>query len=422
MGLLNWLFGTRAATGSLSADARAKNVATAVAEGTPILVPWMNIGKSPTMPKAYYDGCLSAKVFLRQAHELAQKHTSNPVLHAIYVGSFFSGQRGNFTPDSWRFFYFDANAKKSVSIDASKDAVEYAGGGTVELESNPIPDWTVDSPDVIRLAEHSQLSIMTPDALTSGGRLNLKTLQTDSGTKPVWETPFLCIDGRLNEIANAYVSADDGQIYVWHSPTTAFKAEADEWRRKKKLSELATAKAAASEPHKSTKMSEPHKSTKMQSITDGIGIGNIAVGKSTARSVIECYGDGFTLIDHNQYSLEMAFPRSGLSFYYKYGDPRQVIFSIHIEAPFRGQTTKGVVLGEHTMRDVVRLYGPPIWLTSESSKTWHCEYDGIEFHSERESNVPLNADKQILKPIIQIGINNHGPSFSGLDLLNFQER
>jgi hypothetical protein len=150
---------------------------------------------------------------------------------------------------------------------------------------------------------------------------------------------------------------------------------------------------------------------KRQAIIDGTGIGNIVVGKSTAKDVVEQYGDGFRLIHHNRYSSEMSYDLAGMSFYYKFGAKRQVIVYICLRAPYKGETTKGIVLGEHTMRDVFRVYGPRQWTTSEGSETFYTEYAGVEFHVEKERNVPefpVDTGTHIVRPIIQVGIRIAG--------------
>ncbi len=105
MGLFKWLFGRRTASDSVTSETRAKAVANAESEGTPILVPWSDIGESLPMPDACYGGCLSAKTFLSQANDLARGQANKPILQSVKLGAFIAGNRASFVPDSWMFFY-----------------------------------------------------------------------------------------------------------------------------------------------------------------------------------------------------------------------------------------------------------------------------------------------------------------------------
>lgn len=140
-------------------------------------------------------------------------------------------------------------------------------------------------------------------------------------------------------------------------------------------------------------------------IQEGVGIGNTLVDKSTRQDVTANLGDGFRLVAHGDYSCEMVYDTLGLSFFYLQKDDRQTIFSIHIAAPFQGATTRGIVLGRHTMHDVVKVYGPPNWRTSHGSKTWWSEYDGVQFHVDMDASVPtfpLDENLHLPKTITRI--------------------
>ena len=146
---------------------------------------------------------------------------------------------------------------------------------------------------------------------------------------------------------------------------------------------------------------------KIEKIIDGVGIGNIVVGQSTSDQVIENYGNSYRLDEHDQYSIEMVYQEKGLSFYYEYNDSLKTIFSIVIKAPVRGITKKGIVLGKHTMQEVIEKYGPGNWRTTDSSDTWWIEHFGIEFHVKMDSilpRYPLNKKVHLKKTIVRIDV------------------
>ena len=159
--------------------------------------------------------------------------------------------------------------------------------------------------------------------------------------------------------------------------------------------------------HKNTTNTAPLTTNIGPNIFEGVGIENIVVGQSSKSNVIAILGEPYRLIEHNTYSFEMTYEKLGLSFYYRYEDPQETIFCISIRPPFIGMTTKGIVLGESTMQDVVATYGQPTWRTSDVSETWSSEYPGIEFHVEMDPTLPrypLNKEVHINRTIVKINI------------------
>jgi hypothetical protein len=145
-------------------------------------------------------------------------------------------------------------------------------------------------------------------------------------------------------------------------------------------------------------------------ILEGKGADNIIIGKSTYADVIEEYGQHYDALVHYDadtlavYSYEMNYTTLGLSFYYK-DDKRKTIFSIHFRSPFSGETSRGIILGESTMKDVIRIYGEPEWGTSDGSNYWWAEYKGIDFGVKRDTSLPqypLNKAIHIEKVITEI--------------------
>jgi hypothetical protein len=144
-------------------------------------------------------------------------------------------------------------------------------------------------------------------------------------------------------------------------------------------------------------------------IIDGYGIGSFEIDKTTANAVIKKLGRQFDEIRYKDYSIQMLYRDLGVSFYYMQQDNTQEIFSIVFTEPFKGRTSKGIVLGESTMEDVVTLYGEPDWTTCDNCETWTSEYKGIQFRVEREMSLPqfpLDEQVHLKKRITEIEITN----------------
>ncbi len=116
-------------------------------------------------------------------------------------------------------------------------------------------------------------------------------------------------------------------------------------------------------------------------VIEGESLDNIAIGKSTMDEVIAFYGADYKLITHGKYSYEMIYRKLGLSFYSCQNDPNKEIFSIHIQAPFKATTGKGIVLNESTFDDVFRAYGK--W--EKNSMGFEYEKEGLYFDYEEET-------------------------------------
>ncbi|HEY0428475.1 MAG TPA: hypothetical protein VGC76_11900 [Pyrinomonadaceae bacterium] len=134
-------------------------------------------------------------------------------------------------------------------------------------------------------------------------------------------------------------------------------------------------------------------------ITDGAGIYGLSVGKSSRADVIKKLGDGYELIKHYEYSYEMIYHDSGLSFYTCQSDGGNELFVIRIQAPFKAKTETGIVLGESTFADVVRIYGKP-----KEKYNNNYSYKGIEFYYDEEY-ADSTDDKVEIKQKKVIAIN-----------------
>lgn len=141
----------------------------------------------------------------------------------------------------------------------------------------------------------------------------------------------------------------------------------------------------------------------------GIGVEGITVGHSTKSSVAAKYGDKYDLVEHNKYSYEMNYEEYGLSFWYRYSDPEQKIFAIAVKPNSRGFTSRGIVVGRSTLKDVLDAYGKTEFGTTTAEETWFAEYSelGIAFHVEYKSSDTGKDFKQVKllkRKIIEIEI------------------
>jgi hypothetical protein len=142
-------------------------------------------------------------------------------------------------------------------------------------------------------------------------------------------------------------------------------------------------------------------------IIDGQGIGSFEINHTTAKDVIKKLGRQFDEIKHNEHSVQMLYKDLGMSFYYYQKDETKKIFSVIFSEPFTGRTSKGIVLRQSTMEDVVRLYGEPDWTTCDNCDTWTSEYEGVQFSVERDKSLPqfpLDEEVHLRRKIIEIEV------------------
>ena len=112
-------------------------------------------------------------------------------------------------------------------------------------------------------------------------------------------------------------------------------------------------------------------------IKDGVGIGGVAVGVSTAADVEARYGTKYELLNRNDYSYRMDYADMGLAFYYCYKDEQKRVFLVEAH---QGVTSKGIVVGKSTLNDVLKLYGEQKGV----SHSYIYEYEGIQFYLEHD--------------------------------------
>jgi hypothetical protein len=109
-------------------------------------------------------------------------------------------------------------------------------------------------------------------------------------------------------------------------------------------------------------------------IKEGIGVGEILIGTSTAADVEARHGTNFKLLNRKDYSYRMDYAEQGLAFYYCYKDDKKRIFLIELH---HGVTGKGIVIGQSTLKDVGDLYGE-----RSGGGDSIFEYKGIQFYVE----------------------------------------
>lgn len=112
-------------------------------------------------------------------------------------------------------------------------------------------------------------------------------------------------------------------------------------------------------------------------ISEGLGVGHIYVGRSTADDVAGVYGKTFETSDQGTQAEKMSYSALGLSFYYCRADTQKRVFRIEARAPFAGFTARGVVVGKSNLRDVLAAYGTAEPVAAGDHAT--LRYPGVEF-------------------------------------------
>ena len=134
-------------------------------------------------------------------------------------------------------------------------------------------------------------------------------------------------------------------------------------------------------------------------IKDGIGLGEVLIGVSNAADVEARYGMKYQLINKNDYSYRMDYADLGLAFYYCLKDEKKRIFLVELH---QGVSSKGITVGQSTLRDVFRLYG------EQSIGEDHpdiFEYKGIQFYLEHDpSTGAKDSAAKLDKKVVEIDV------------------
>lgn len=146
-------------------------------------------------------------------------------------------------------------------------------------------------------------------------------------------------------------------------------------------------------------------------VREGVGVGPIVIGQSTVDDVIAHLGQpmektsrrGVEYYNYGDQGLMIAMDR----------DTTQIVRSIEISPPNRGETTRGITAGANTAADTVKAYGPPNWYTLDSSRNWFISYPGVDFEIEgiqSGKQFPLNKEAILFNKVVKIslsGIDRH---------------
>ncbi|HEV7743971.1 MAG TPA: hypothetical protein VGO56_03145 [Pyrinomonadaceae bacterium] len=114
--------------------------------------------------------------------------------------------------------------------------------------------------------------------------------------------------------------------------------------------------------------------SKWGEIKQGVGVGQILIGESTAADVEARHGSKYELKNRNDYSYRMEYADPEAAFYYCFKDPKKKIFLIEVHDGVAGG---GIVIGKSTMKDVVAFYGEKV-----AGAEGIFEYPGIQFYFE----------------------------------------
>ncbi len=145
-------------------------------------------------------------------------------------------------------------------------------------------------------------------------------------------------------------------------------------------------------------------------IVDGMGFDKYKIDSTTIDEVIKILGRHYKKIRHKDFCVEIIYEKYGLSFCYDPEDSEKKIFSMEFFYPFRGITSRGIVLNKSTMLDVKNAYDSLDWYATKNSKYWVSEYPGIEFSVEREMSLPqfpLDENLHSKKTITRIEVVNN---------------
>jgi hypothetical protein len=136
-------------------------------------------------------------------------------------------------------------------------------------------------------------------------------------------------------------------------------------------------------------------------ITEGVGIAGILIDKSTAADVVSAFGKKYTVTTHNEYSRSIQYSDLGLSFYYCLKDKQKTIFLIEV---LQGTTSKGIVIGQSTLKDVSDLYGEEDDKNCTSGSCVY-EYKGVQFYVEGPNNIANEGDVDPLQmKVVEIDV------------------
>ena len=132
-------------------------------------------------------------------------------------------------------------------------------------------------------------------------------------------------------------------------------------------------------------------------IKDGVGVGEILIGVSTAADVEARHGTKYILKNMNDYSYRMDYTDSEVAFYYCHQDPKKKIFLVEVHD---GLTSRGIIIGKSTVKDVVAIYGE-----KSGGSDRILEYPGIQFYFETRTEAEAKDDALAMqRKVIEVDI------------------
>jgi hypothetical protein len=150
---------------------------------------------------------------------------------------------------------------------------------------------------------------------------------------------------------------------------------------------------------------------------DEVDFDEVVIGKTNLEDIVKNYLKNCSRIDHGTFSVEMACPLKGISFYFDYEeynaikpDNKKYFTSISLTPPFKGKTPEGIVLGASKLSDVEKVYGTLKFTTTQNGAYWMVEYpaQGIRFKVQKYVNVKPDNPEGIAyyrkQPIVGVDV------------------
>jgi TIR domain len=134
----------------------------------------------------------------------------------------------------------------------------------------------------------------------------------------------------------------------------------------------------------------------VHTIYPGKGFDEVIIGKTTLDDIKKGFIKDCSIIEHGSYSVEIACPQKGISFYFDYKeynaikpDNKKYFKTISLTAPFKGRGTDGIVLGESILSDVEKIYGTLYFLAPLNGSVWSVEYPaaGLRFKVNKDTKI-----------------------------------
>ncbi len=146
---------------------------------------------------------------------------------------------------------------------------------------------------------------------------------------------------------------------------------------------------------------------------EGERVGSIILHKSTINDVISKYGSNYRVINHNYDSIELIYDLLGLGFCIRLDEDKKTVYHIRGYAPGKIKTTRGLIVGEHSLADAENIYGKSLFNLNcaAGSNIYTMSMQCGLILGVRKDDIKLSKRKLLKyylnKKIIQFGITNH---------------